>query len=145
MATYFRRVRGKTKIMWLDVTTSTAIAKGYLVAWSSGYLIAATSSTAPSTIAGVLAKTIAATDSDYATARLVPVEVPVENNVEWEFPVTSGLVAADRGLYVDLTNGGTVDRSGSTYDVVQVTHVLSTTKGQGILNIGISGCGVIGA
>lgn len=131
--------------MWLDVTTSTAISKGALVAWSSGYLIAATSTTAPSTIAGVLCKAIASTDSDYATARLVAVEVPVENNVEWEFAVTSGLVAADRGLYCDLTDSVTVNRGGSTYDVVQITHVLSTTKGQGILNIGISGCGVIGA
>lgn len=145
MATYFRRVRGKTKIMWLDVTTSTAIAKGYLTAWSSGYLIACTSTTAPSQIAGVLAKTIAATDDDYATARLVPVEVPIEPYVEWEFPVTASLVAADRGLYCDLTNGGTVSRASSTYDVVQITHVLSTTKGQGILNIGTAGCGVIGA
>jgi hypothetical protein len=141
----FIRKQGKTKIMWLPVTTSTALAVNSLVAWSSGYLIAATSTTAPSSIAGVLKKAIAATDDDYAIARLVPVEVPLENYVVWEFAVTSGLVAADRGLYCDLTDAVTVNRGASSYDVVQVTEVLSTTKGRGILNIGLAGMGIIGA
>ena len=141
----FIRKRGRTKFMWLPVTTSTALSKGALVAYSSGYLIAATSTTAPSTIAGVLRHAIAATDSDYATARLVEVEVPVENNVEWEADVTSGLVAADVGLYCDLTDSVTVNRGASSYDVVQCVGVISTTKGRFILNIGVSGCGVIGA
>jgi len=140
----FTRRQGKTKILWLNVTVSTAFTKGAIVAWSSGYLIPATSSTAPSTHAGVIQKTIAATDSDYATARLVPVEVPVENNVVWEGDVTSGLVAADRGLFQDLTDSLTVNRGASTYDTVQCVKVLSTTKGHFILNLGIAGMGVVG-
>jgi hypothetical protein len=132
----FRKVSGKTKIVYLPVTTSTAIAKGSIVSFSSGYLIAATSSTAAVTHAGVLAKTIAATDADYAVARSVPVEVPVEKGVVWEGPVTSGLVAADVGLLVDLTDAGTIDRSASTIDAAQVVKVLSTTKGHFILNLG---------
>lgn len=141
----FRRIQGKTKIMWLPVTVSTALSAKSLVAWSSGYLIAATSSTAPSTHVGILRKAIAATDSDYATARLVAVEVPVENYVIWEADVTSGLVVADRGLYQDLTDSVTVNRGASTYDAVQCVKVISTTKGHFILNAGIAGCGVIGA
>jgi len=140
----FTRKAGKTKVMWLPVTTSTALTKGALVAWSSGLLIAATSTTAPSTIAGVIARTVASTDSDYASSRLVPVEVPLENGVLWEFP-SSSLVAADIGLYCDLTDSLTVNRGGSTYDVVQVMQVLSSTLGRGFLNIGTFGCGVIGA
>lgn len=133
----FRRHEGKTKIMYLPVTVSTAIAEGALVAFSSGLLIAATNSTAPESIVGVLRKTIAATDADYATARLVPVEVPVEMNTVWEADVTSGLVAADIGLYQDLTDASTVNRGASTYDVVQCVKVLSTTKGLFLLNIGV--------
>lgn len=141
----FVRKQGKTKIMWLGVTTSTAIAKSALVAWSSGLLIAATSSTAPSLIAGVLAKAIAATDSDYATARLVPVEVPIELGVVWLADVTATAVAADQGLFCDLTDASTVNRGASTYDIFQVQHFLTTTKCDGFLNIGTFGCGVIGA
>lgn len=141
----FVRKQGKTKTMHLPVTPSTAISAGALVAWSSGKLIAATSTTAPTSIAGVLKKAIAATDSDYASDRLVQVEVPVENNVVWEADVTSGLVATDRGLYVDLTDSLTINRGASSYDVAQVVKVISTTKGQFILNIGVAGMGIIGA
>jgi hypothetical protein len=132
----FRKVSGKTKIVYLPVTTSTAIAEGAIVSFSSGYLIAATSSTAALSHAGVLRKTIAATDADYAVARTVPVEVPVEKNVVWEAPVTSGLVAADVGLLVDLTDASTINRGASTYDAAQVVKVISTTKGHFILNLG---------
>ena len=132
----FRRIQGKTKMMKLPVTASTAITAGALVAFSSGYLIAATASSEPYAIAGVLKKTIASTDSDYATARSVEVEVPIEKAVVWEFDVTSGLVAADVGKHCDLTDSLVVNRGASSLDIVQITKVLSTTKGQGILNIG---------
>lgn len=141
----FIRNKGKTKFMWLPVTVSTALSANSLVAYSSGYLIAATSTTAPSTIAGVLRHAIASTDSNYATARSVEVEVPVENNVVWKADVTSGLVAADVGLYCDITNATTVNRAASTYDIVQCVGVESTTKGYFLLNIGLTGSGVIGA
>ena len=132
----FTRYRGKTKTEWLPVTASTAITKGDIVSYSSGELIAATSGTTALSHAGVIKKTIAATDSDYADARLVPVEVPVEKNVEWKAPVTSGLVAADVGLLVDLTDANTIDRSASTIDAAQVKSVISTTEGTFILNLG---------
>jgi len=132
----FTRYRGKTKTEWLPVTASTAITKGDIVSWSSGKLIAATSGTTALSHAGVIKKTIAATDDDYADERLVPVEVPVEKNVEWKAPVTSGLVAADVGLLVDLTDANTIDRSASTIDAAQVKSVISTTEGTFILNLG---------
>lgn len=131
--------------MALPVAASTIMTAGALVAWSSGALILATSTTAPSTIAGVVQKTITAADADYAVAnRLIPVEVPVESGVIWEF-ATASLVAADQGLYCDLTDSLTVNRGASTYDVVQVIKLVSATVGQGFLNIGTFGCGVIGA
>jgi hypothetical protein len=140
----FTRVQGKTKFMWLPVTVSTAFSKGALVAFSSGYLIPATSSTAPSTHIGVIRHAIASTDADYAVARLVEVEVPVELNVVWEAAVTSGLVAADVGLFQDLTDSVTVNRAASTYDAVQCVKVISTTLGHFIINAGVAGMGVVG-
>lgn len=125
----FKVKAGKVKTAWLPVTTSTAIARGALVTFSSGLLVAATAQTANAAIVGVLDKTIAATDSDYATARLVPVIVPIEKHVLFEGDVTSGLVAADLGTECDLTDASTVDRSASTYDVAKAVGVISSTKG----------------
>jgi len=130
--------------MWLPVTVSTTFSNGGIVSWDSGYLIEATSTTAPSSHVGVIRHAIAATDADYAVARLVEVEVPVETNVVWEGDVTSGLVAADRGLFQDLTDNLTVNRAASSYDTVQCVRVISTTKGYFILNLGIGGMGIIG-
>lgn len=132
----FIRNAGKTKKIYLPVTASTAIAEGALVAFSSGKLIAATSTTAGSDIVGVLVKAITSSDSDYASERLVAVEVPIEREVLWEAAVTSGLVATDVGLYQDLTDSVTVNRAASTYDIVQCRKVISTTKGLFVLNIG---------
>ena len=139
----FIRKQGKTKIMWLPVTVSTAIGNGCLVGWSSGQLVAATNTMAPSAIMGVLRKAIAATDADYAVARLVPVEVAVEKNVVWEAPVAVGTLATTSvGAFFDLTtadDGSGVDQSASTYDVVQCVKYISATKGWFILNIGADG------
>lgn len=132
----FIRHKGKTVVRWLPVTTSTVMTKGDIVAWSSGLLIRATSSTAAKDHVGIVGKTILATDSDYATDRLIPVEVPAERMVEWRAPVTSGLVAADIGLWVDLTDAQTVNRAASTYDAAQVKSVISSTEGVFVLNLG---------
>lgn len=136
--------QGKTKDVLLQVTASTDFSANSLVAWSSGKLIAATSSSAPTVIAGVIKKAIASTDDDYASERLVSIEVPMEPYVVYVIDVTSGLVAADRGLYQDLTDASTVNRAASSLDVVQCIRVISTTKGEFYLNIGPFGSGIIG-
>ena len=132
----FIRYKGLTVTRWLPVTTSTTFTKGDIVAWSSGLLIKATTTSAAKTHAGVIKKTIAATDSDYATARLVPVEVPAEKMVEWRAGATA-ITATDSGLWLDLGSAGAVGSTGSsTYDAVQVKGVLSATEGIFILNLG---------
>lgn len=125
----FIKRQGKTKQMFLPVTTSTAIVKQTLLTFSSGLLVAATSGTAAADIIGVSVKPIVSTDTDYATARLVPVEVPVERYTVWEGDVTSGLVAADIGIEVDLTDGSTVNRAATSVKAVRPIKVLTTTKG----------------
>jgi len=139
----FVRKQGKTKFMYLPVTVSTTFSEGGLVSLDSGYLIETTSTTAGTSTIGVIRHAITAADDDYATARSVEVEVPVEKNVIWTAGVTSGLVAADVGLYQDLTSNLIVNRAASTYDIVMCTKVLSTTKGEFILNIGPESLGVV--
>lgn len=86
-------------------------------------------------VIGVLRKTIASTDSDYAENTNVPIEVPLEPWVEWEFS-TASLVAADVTNYVDIdtTDPGKVDRSTSADDIVFVTKRISATKGVGVIS-----------
>ena len=124
--------------MWYPVTVSTAFSNGALVYMdtSVGTIKPATSTTAGSVTLGVIRHKIASTDSDYATARLVEVEVPVEKNVVWTADVTSGLATTDVGKYLDLTNSVTMNYTGSTYKICFVTKYLSTTKAEVILNIG---------
>src|SRR5436853_4125787 len=121
--------KGKTKFVYLPVTTSTALTVDTLVTFTSGLLVAATSSTATADLIGVIRHGIASTDSDYATARSVEVEVPVERLTEWEMDVSSGLVAGDILKEVDLTDAANVNRGASSIKIVRATKVLSTTKG----------------
>jgi len=130
----FRKVKGKTKNIWLPVTPSTVLAARSLVTLTAGKLVAATATTTAPNLAGVLVGEIKATDADYASDRLVAVEVPVEKNVIYEF-TTAGLAATDIGVDVDLTDASTVDPSASVIGVVRTTKVLSATRGQGLVKI----------
>lgn len=144
----FVRKQGKTKFMMLPVTPSTVIKNGSLVSFSSGKLIAATNTEKCHNIVGVYSgPTIASTDSDYASDRLVAVRVPVEKNVIWTADVTDGtLVATSVGNYFDLAtadDGSGVDQSASAENVAFCTKFISATKGEFILNIGPEGVGDI--
>lgn len=142
----FVKYQGKTKYMWYNVTISTAFSKGALVYMdtSVGTIKPTTSSIAGSVTLGVIRHAIASTDADFATARMVEVEVPVEKNVVWKADVTSGLAATDVGKYLDLTNSLTMNYTGSTYMICFVVKYLSTTKALVILNIGPECTNVIG-
>lgn len=130
----FRKVKGLTKVVYLPVTPSTVFAPRTLVTFTSGKLVPATAVTTAPNIAGVIVGGIAATDADYAVDRLVAVEVPVEKHVVYEFP-TTGLVATDIGVDVDLLDAGAVDRSATAVGIVRTTKVLSATLGQGYVKI----------
>jgi len=140
----FIRKQGKTKIMHLPVAASAgAMAAGSLVAFESGTLVLATNTTESYYIVGVLRKAVTTADSDYATARLLSVEVPVEKNVVWEGDVKIGtLVAGSVGLYFDLTtadDGSGIDQSASVLDIALCVKYISASKGWFILNIGAEG------
>lgn len=123
----FIRHDGRTKLISAPVTTSTVMTSGQLVAYSAGLLVSATSGTLVANLVGVLRKTIASTDSDYATARNVPVEVPLDKNVEWEAD-TASAVAADIGAEVDLTDALTINRGASSIKVAQIREVPTASK-----------------
>lgn len=132
----FRKVKGLTRREWLTVTASTALAKGTLVEFTSGKLAAADADETGDATVGVLDKTIAATDADYAVVRKVPVLIPVERHVLWEADA-SGFTAdnTQEGVEYGISDSGTVDYTETTAKLFKVTQVLSATKVRGYLKI----------
>jgi hypothetical protein len=122
MATKVTRVKGKTKTVYLPVTTSTAFDPNTLVTFSSN-LIAAVADNGTDII-GVIGKTVATTDGDYATSRKVPVIVPVEKNVIWKIAYTG--TAPTVGTEYGVSNAYTIDTADTTNKVFRVTRVDST-------------------
>ena len=116
----------------LPVTPSTAFTADTFVKFSSGKLVpcVAGDGDAATQIVGVIRKTIVSTDSDYASDRLVPIEVPVEKHVEYTIDVGTGTIAAtDQGTEFDLAGAGTIDQSATTDKIAKLIKYMSSTKG----------------
>lgn len=135
----FRKLKGRTKTLLFPVLESTEILAGGLLMFSQSATAAFVTKiyplmTSSPSVVGVLSnKDIRSTDSDFATARFVAVEVPTERWVEWEADVTSGLTATDLGKYVDLTDYQTINRAASVSDIALVTGVINSTKARVVL------------
>lgn len=132
----FKVYRGKTKTVPMGVTPSTALVKDTLVEFSSGLIAGADADETADAIAGVLVKTIATTDSDYASSRTVGVKVPVERHVIWEADATGFTVGGtDCGVEYGISDSGTVDQTETTAKAFKVIEVVSATKVRGYLKI----------
>lgn len=128
-----RPVRGKWGLKWYPRTASVTFTKGDLVMFTSGLVATATAQSTKHV--GIIAKSVASTDSDFATSAVkVPVWVPLEPNAEFEAEVTGTLVTTSIGVQYDLTDANTVNQAGTTYKVVTCTRFKSATLGDFILN-----------
>lgn len=126
----FVRVKGKTEIVEVLFSASVAIEEGSVVypnpAAAGQYTKA--DSTAWENF-GVIRQTIASTDSDYASTKIVKIEVPRDNNVEWKFVVGAGtFTQADEWKYADLNNEKTVAVDTSTKGHLLITKYVSATE-----------------
>ena len=123
--------RGGYHIEWYPVTVSTEFAENDMVtilSTAAGVGTLAKVTNASTQIYGLIQQKISSTDSDYATAREVPVLVP-EDDTEFTFDVTTGTAAAtDVGEYIDADDENSVDVDAYTVGVIQVTGIISTTK-----------------
>ena len=99
----FRRYAGKTKTMYFkkqDTAVADVIMEGGLVSLNDSGKLTYLSNDSTDRAIGVAKITVAAIDtSSWNTAPWLPVEVPVENAVEWTFDVDSdaGLSDSDAG------------------------------------------------
>lgn len=98
----FVRHRGKTKTMYFrktDTTLSSALSDGSVVIRTDSGNLSHAHNDSNDQILGVCRLTIAATDtSTWQGAPFVPVEVPVENAVEWRIDVDTTGSAADTDI-----------------------------------------------
>jgi hypothetical protein len=131
-------VSGKWDLMYFRKVASTAFTANNFVAFETnggaGDPIEPADAS-DTTLLGIGVKTVASTDSDYASNTRIPVLVPAEKSSEFECDDVDGtLVVADEGLLVDLTNAESVNRAASTTDVCLCTRFISATKGRFVIN-----------
>lgn len=128
--------QGRMKEIWLPVTASTALTKNALVTFTSGLLVAATAGTTAVNLAGIVDRTIASTDADYATsARLIPIKVPTERHAIYECDGTGTFVSTDVGVEFDLSTSLVLDKAATTTKVAKVTKFISASKVLAMLKI----------
>lgn len=131
----FKLYKGRTKQEWFPVTTSTALAKDTLVEFTSGLIAAADADETAGGVRGVLVKAITAADADYATARTVAVQVPLDKHTVWEADGTGTFVATDIGTEFGISDSGTVDKTETSTVHFLMTEFISATKIRGYLKI----------
>lgn len=87
-------------------------------------------------ILGIGMKTVASTDSDYASNTRIPVLIPRDKASTMKCDDVDGtMVVADEGLLVDLTNAESANRAASTTDVLFVRQFISATVGIFSINL----------
>ena len=131
-----KRMSGCPNIHPFKKAASTALADNDVVTKdSSGYLIKATATTPRSEIIGLIQRTVASTDSDYASNTMVEVDVPMTDD-EFDFDVGTGsAVQSMVGKKFDLKDENELDVNGQITKAVEVLRILSTTKVRGKFRI----------
>lgn len=138
----FKRFDGKTKVLYFKGDTALQVRDGGMVSITDSGTITPLRNDSTDKPLGVARRNDTTTDS-----AMVPVEVPIEEYVEWEFDVDSdaGLSDSDVGtsVAVDTTGGNSVlagdscgmrvDVSDVTFPTILVTRRISATKGVGVL------------
>ena len=138
----FRKLNGKTKTMYFKGDTALQVREGSLVGLTDSGTVTPLRNDSTDVPFGVSKRSDTVTDS-----ALVPIDVPVEEYVEWEFDVDSdgGLADSDVGqcVAIDTTGGNSVlagdscgmrvDVSDVTFPTIRITRRISATKGVGIL------------
>ncbi len=123
--------RGPIDIEFYPKTASTAFAEGDLVYLSSGYLARFTATTDQPPL-GRIMKAIASTDSDYASATMVPVQTPASPNTEYLCDIGNGTGAQSYvGTWIDVDDTypyTKVDCDTGNYDHFFITKHVSTTQ-----------------
>jgi len=129
----FRQNTGRAYTVFLPKAASTVFTIGDLVyANGTGEIIPADATSGHHL--GVIQKSVAATDDDYASTTAVPVLFPCDATT-WLVSVGTGTADSDDiGNFIDLADAANVDVTASAKDAVLVTGVISGTEVEVIIN-----------
>jgi hypothetical protein len=119
--------RGNAHTEWYPKTASETFTVNDLVYLSGGYITKFADAVDQPPL-GLIQKTVAATDSDYASATKVPILIG-DPNTEYLLDISTGTGAQTYvGTWIDVDDQNSVDVSASTYDIFFVTKHISTTQ-----------------
>lgn len=126
----FLEHKGKFHTEYWPKKASTAFTRGALVTKTSGAGTIEPAVAATTKVIGIVDKTIASTDTDYASTTLTPVRVPTSPDCEVEADVTGTLASTDPGTSFDLdATGLIVDKAATTTKILLCKRFISATKG----------------
>jgi hypothetical protein len=123
----FKLISGKPRLAWYPKKASTAFNNGDLVYPDGSGAIQPADSTSGNHL-GIILKDVAATDDDYASTTLVPLQELGEDDI-FEATVTGTLTAAMVGSFYDLSDAHTVNVGAQSKKVVLCVGYISATKG----------------
>lgn len=135
----FKKYSGTFVTEWFPKAASIAMAQGDLVEFSAGTVRPA--GTASVDVVGVLDKTVAVTDSDYASTTFVPVTVPVSPNCKWLADTTgSGTLTVGLNFRASGTQGAAgagryLDRAANTPKIFLLDRVLDSSGSKVVCKI----------
>jgi hypothetical protein len=119
--------KGNVEPAWYPKTASETFSVNDLVYLSSGTLTKFADAVDQPPL-GLIQKTVAATDSDYASTTKVPVLIGNENT-EYLCDIGTGTGATTEvGTWVDVDDEESIDVNANTYEIFFVTRHISTTQ-----------------
>lgn len=123
----FRRASGSPNIMFYPKKASVALAVGDLLYPDGSGAVQRADATSGEHV-GICLKTVASTDSDYASTTKIPVDVIGPDDIVEADVGTGTLTTAMVGLYRDLTDHAGIDVSATAKNVVFIVGFISATK-----------------
>ncbi len=126
------RKNGEANILPFKKKASTAFAFNDVVTTdANGYLVLATSSTPRAKLLGLIQRTVASTDADYASNTMVEVDVFCDDDDVYVATVDTGtLVQSMVNSLFDLNDENGINVNNNQQKAVRVTKVISTTKAE---------------
>lgn len=119
---------GAQQLEYFPKKASTTLTMNGLAQFDGSNGVITVCTAAPTRVAGILAKSAASTDSDFASTTKIPVVVPQETN-KFLADVTGTLLTTHVGVrFAPDATGQYVDIANTTTPVITVTDYISASK-----------------
>ena len=130
MSVFRRQGKTTTSLTFLKKASQAIDLNSVVSIDADGYIIPATAST--TNIKGIALEKISSTDSDYATARAIPIDI-VKPGELFEMACNTALTQTMVGMLYDLADANTVDNSDDSgaIDVIEIVGIVKAAYASG--------------